>query len=126
MLNISCPVIKYSNKYYINSIAMLVQIKHLIFNVNIFYKLKKILFSIIFQRRIIPNNLYILCLKLLYEEYMTTPPKQTDSEKKHCVTAAYHTWASNNLSQSGLMKKMIPFTAPSRVTALTNKLIIMM
>lgn len=41
MLNISYPVIRYSNKYYINSIAMLVQIKHLIFNVNIFYKLKK-------------------------------------------------------------------------------------
>ena len=68
----------------------------------------------------------MLCLKSLYDEYMTTPPKQTDSEKKHCVTAAYQTCASNSFSQFGFIKKMIPFTAPSKVTALTSKLIMMM
>lgn len=55
---------------------------------------------------------------------MTTPPKQTDSEKKHCVTAAYQTSGSNNFSKLGLMKKIIPFTAPSKVTALISKEII--
>ncbi|KOC69398.1 hypothetical protein WH47_09356, partial [Habropoda laboriosa] len=57
------------------------------------------------------------------DEYMITPPKQTPREKKDCVTAAYHTEGSKIFSQVGLNKNIIPSTAPSRVTALTNRAI---
>lgn len=44
-------------------------------------------------------------------------PKQTDNEKKHCVTAAYQTVGSRSFDHFGVMKYKIPSTAPSRVTA---------
>lgn len=46
-----------------------------------------------------------------------TPPKQTESEKKHCVTAAYQTFGSSNFPQFGFMKNIMPLIAPSSVTA---------
>lgn len=36
--------------------------------------------------------LWMLWSKALYDDIMTIEPKPTPSEKKHCVTAAYHTW----------------------------------
>ncbi len=39
----------------------------------------------------IVESLYMLCENLLYDEYIIMLPKHTDNEKKHCVTAAYHT-----------------------------------
>lgn len=50
-------------------------------------------------------------------------PKQTDREKKHCVMAAYHTFGCHSLSQSGVTKKRIPLTAPSKVTDLISRAI---
>lgn len=55
---------------------------------------------------------------------MTTPPKHTDNEKKHWVTAAYQTFGSNNFDQFGVIKYRIPSTAPSSVTALISRAII--
>lgn len=49
-------------------------------------------------------------------------PKQTDSEKKHCVTAAYQILGSKSFDHFGVTKNKIPVTAPSRVTALTRRL----
>lgn len=87
----------------------------------------------------------MLCSNLLNDEYMTMLPKPTANEKKHCVTAAYHTCkqrkrvnsirsfqisfynshltlGSRILSHRGLIKKTIPFQAPSKVTARTNRM----
>lgn len=44
-------------------------------------------------------------------------PKQTESEKKHWVTAAYQTVGSRSFDQFGVMKYKIPFIEPSRVIA---------
>lgn len=56
---------------------------------------------------------------------MVTAPKHTPREKKDCVTAAYQTAGSRILCHVGLKRKMIPSTAPSNVTALTRRLIMM-
>lgn len=48
-------------------------------------------------------------------------PKQTESEKKHWVTAAYQTVGSKSFDHFGVMKKRIPVAAPSRVTALMRR-----
>lgn len=54
---------------------------------------------------------------------MITAPKQTPREKKDWVTAAYHTDGSKIFSQVGLKRNIIPSTAPSKVTALIKRLI---
>ncbi|KOX81272.1 hypothetical protein WN51_00180, partial [Melipona quadrifasciata] len=59
------------------------------------------------------------------EEYMTTAPKQTPREKKDCVTAAYHTDGSRIFSQVGSKRNIIPSTAPSNVTALIKRVIML-
>lgn len=87
----------------------------------------------------------MLCSNLLNDEYMTMFPNPTANEKKHCVTAAYHTckrkervnWIINSqnsfykshltlgsriLSHRGLIKKTMPFQAPSKVTARINRM----
>lgn len=64
-----------------------------------------------------------MCLKELCDEYVIIAPKQTESEKKHCVTAAYQTFGSKSLLHSGLMKNKIPFNAFFNVTARTSKAI---
>jgi len=54
---------------------------------------------------------------------MVTAPKHTPREKNDCVTAAYQTAGSRILCHVGLKRKMIPFIAPSKVIALTKRLI---
>lgn len=44
-------------------------------------------------------------------------PKQTESEKKHWVTAAYQTVGSRSFDHFGVIKYKIPSIEPSRVTA---------
>uniref|UniRef100_A0A182LSH3 Uncharacterized protein n=1 Tax=Anopheles culicifacies TaxID=139723 RepID=A0A182LSH3_9DIPT len=55
----------------------------------------------------------ILFEKSLNDEYTINPPKQMVSEKKHCVTASYHTSIVNSLSHCGSKKYLIPVHAPS-------------
>ncbi|KOC69400.1 hypothetical protein WH47_09358, partial [Habropoda laboriosa] len=54
---------------------------------------------------------------------VTIGPKHTESEKKHWVMAAYHTFGCQSLSHFGVTRKRIPSIAPSKVTALTNRAI---
>ena len=61
-----------------------------------------------------------MCLKPLCEEYVIMLPKQTESEKKHWVTAAYQTVGSRSFDHFGVIKYKIPSIEPSRVTARTS------
>lgn len=53
---------------------------------------------------------------------MIIEPKQTEREKKHCVTAAYQTLGSKSFDHFGVRKKRMPVPAPSKVTALIRRL----
>jgi hypothetical protein len=50
-------------------------------------------------------------------------PKQTDREKKTCVTAAYQTCGSKILFHCGVRKYLIPFIAPGKVKARASKML---
>lgn len=46
-----------------------------------------------------------------------------DNEKKHCVTAAYHTFGFKISLHCGFIKYKIPSAAPGNVTARTSNII---
>lgn len=68
----------------------------------------------------------MLLWKSLKDEYTISPPKQIVSEKKHCVTASYHTWTVSSLSHCGVKKYLMPFHAPGRVTDRISRMKMMM
>ena len=68
----------------------------------------------------------MLLEKSLKDEYTISPPKQMVSEKKHWVTASYHTSIVSSLSHWGSKKYLIPVQAPSSVRERTSRTAMMM